>query len=114
MAMRGLAAPKPRRDTESGLAAEVDWAEELRRGCDAFGGRVTLGVAVKGRVAREPFGDANDLGAERSQLQFDTVIVEAPVLVEHTGGGGDGTTYGTAHARSARTENSIVLIACNP
>ena len=60
-------------------------------------------------------GDPDNLAPEHLQLTLDRLVLEATLVVDQGGPPkGPGTTYGTAHPRSARTANSIVLIACSP
>jgi hypothetical protein len=69
---------------------------------------------VERRVGDESSRHAHDLTAQGSELRLDSVVVDTTVAVEGPGSDAIGTTYGTAQARSARAENSIVLIACRP
>jgi hypothetical protein len=53
---------------------------------------------LRGGVVREAGGDADDLGAERSELQLDGVVGDAARGVEDAEGGGDGDDVGNGPA----------------
>ena len=101
------ARPLPARLYRRGLDA-------LRRRRDALCRLIAFAGAMQRGVGREALGDAHDLAAERLELQLDRRGRTRPSSSKTLAAVGMGTTYGTAHPRSARVANSIVLMACRP
>ena len=79
-----------------------------------FGGLVAFGGAVDRAVRGEPFGDPHDFAAQRDELLFDCRVFDAAMLVEDARRRCDGNNVWDIPRRSARMENSIVLIAWSP
>ena len=81
---------------------------------DRLSRAVALVGAVNGAVVCEQPSDANDFAAEHRWLCVDGLVFDLSRHPENAGNRPDRHAYGTDQPRSARTENSIVLIACSP
>ena len=81
---------------------------------DPLPGLLALRCVVRGFLDPEVVGDPDDLAAKHLQLALDRLVLDPALLVESAAAEATGTTSGTAQPRRARTQNSIVLIACRP